>query len=610
MTSLSDGWAGGSQRALLGASSMEARLAIALTPVRSIIRVVDDSQPPMTVDWSKVGSDAKGKPLAMSYTDFAGSRIAINPLPIMDGKINAGAAIDVVAGFALHEASHAKHSRDRWKYLIRQVPDSINARKNPSIPYREEPAFRPMRIATYLWNLVEDVRIEAATTDDWRGFGPYFDNLLAWMWDTTIKDQVTPRVSFGPKVEDRLKLVFMACRFPARAAKMARSLQPEIAWWSAWQADYLSDAVDTPTTIQRGLDKLAEDEDTAAEMEEMTETETKERIRGEKLRAQIERLMKEGIAGAPMICITHDGDVRPLTQTEADRVDQLVREELVLASEIITCEGSSIAAIRVSKPMETADSRRAFIGRPDAATEALRASLVFRSERPQYEVKLQRSGDLDDEELYRWGMGDDRLFTQHVIETVPDTLLGLLVDMSGSMCGYTSDTTKLDIAQRLAQLFLWATHDMEGVQTVIWGHTGDGERGAGADIYRLWERGDPMSRLGLIDDLPHGNNYDGAALAYCADQMRREEQPQKVLLVLSDGYPSGHDYGGREAERHMRRTVDWARSQGVEVIQVAIDDTMRPADQERMYGPANWLPYVSEKQLPRDLTRILTRFTK
>ena len=609
MTSLSSRWAGNSQRALRGASSMETRLAIALTPVRSVIRVVDDNQPPMMVDWSKVGLDDKGKPLAMSYTDFAGSRIAINPLPIMDTKMDAGAAIDVVAGFALHEASHAKHSRDRWKYLIKQVPDAIMARRGK--PFREEPAFTPMRVASYLWNLVEDVRIEAATTKEWRGFGDYFTNLLDWMWTTTIETQVQPDIAFGPKVEDRLKLVFIACRFPSKAAKMPAALQPEIAWWQAWQADYLSDATDTTTTIQRGLDRLGEDPDTAEEMEKMAADEKSERERGEKLRAQIERLMREGIGDAPMVCITEDGEVRPLTPVEAERVDQLVKEGLVAAKEIIPCEGNTIESIRISKPMETRSSRYSYIGKPDAATEALRASLVFRSERPRYDVKLQKSGTLDDEELYRWGMGDDRLFTQHVIETVPDTLLGLLVDMSGSMIGYAGgEASKIEVAQRLAQLFLWATHDMEGVQTVIWGHTGDGERGGGADIYRLWENGDPMSRLGLISDLPHGNNYDGYAIGYCADQMRREEQPQKVLLILSDGYPSGHGYGGREAERHVRQTVEWARTQGVDVIQIAIDDAMRTTDQEHLYGPGNWFPYVSERQLPRDLTKILGRFVK
>lgn len=616
MKALSSYWAGSSHRALSAGGSVTARLAIALTPVRSIIRVVDDSRPPMAVDWCKVGNDAKGKPLSMSYTDFTGSRIAVNPLPIIENKLSAAAQIDVVAGFALHEASHSKHSRDRWKYLIKKEWDRYSKRES------DVPAFQPMRVASYLWNLVEDVRIEAATSRDWRGFAPYFDNLLDWMWTDHLEEDISRKgVGYGPKVEDKLRLVFAACRFPDKAKALAHAeskipgsenVPAEVEWWQAWQRDYLSDVTDVPTTLKRGLDHLAEDPAAKQEMEQMVKDEKAERLKGEKLRAQIERLMKEGVGNAPSFCITEDGEVRPLTSAETEAVDKLVKEGLVTATPIITHRGSAKPEIRVSKPVETPSSRRAYVGRPDASTEALRAALVFRSERPRYDVKLQRSGELDDEELYRFGLGDDRLFSQHMIESVPDTYFGLLVDLSGSMMDGHGDgyTSKLDTAQRLAQLFLWAAHDMEGVTSAVWGHTGDYEHGQGSDIYRLWEPGDPLSRLGLVSELGHGNNYDGYAIAYCADRMRTAEQPQKVLIVLSDGYPLGSNYGGHEAQNHMRNVCIWARSQGVEVIQIAIADEMRPVDQARMFGEGNYILYVNEKQLPRDLTKILGRFAK
>ena len=588
---ISSYWAGNSHRALRGISDPIMRLAIALTPVRSIIRVVDDSQPPMTVEWSHHGTDGRGKSLATSYTDFTGGRIALNPLPVTDDKTDNAAAIDVVTGFALHEASHAKHSRDRWKSLVQQEGSGPHIFAGP------------MQVAVYLWNLVEDVRIEAATTAEWPGFGVYFDNLLDWMWETTIKDKVQPRVAFGPKIEDVLRLVYLACRYPAKAAKLSPALQPEIKWWQAWQRDYLTDAVDTMTTIQRGLDHLAIDPDTAAEMQKMTKAERREREAGERLAAQIERLAAS-LGNAPMPCANRGIPVGAITDSQAHMVEELVNEQLVSVPPIIFHDGDKIAAIRVSKPTETPRSKRAFIGKPNATTEALRASLVFRSERPRYEVKLQRNGEMDDEELYRFGLGDDRLFTQRVVDVAPDTLLGLLVDMSGSMVG-----SNLETAQRLAQLFLWATHDMEGVTTHVWGHTGD-MLSSGSDIYQLWEPGDPQSRLGLISTITHGNNYDGYAIAWCADWMRNEEQPQKILIVLSDGYPQGHGYGGDTAERHMRDVCRWAAQEGVGVIQIAIDSVIRPGDQERMFGAGNYVLYQSDQQLPRDLTNILGRYVR
>jgi hypothetical protein len=620
MKALSSYWAGDTHRAMLGASSVEGRLAIALTPVRSIIRVIDDSQPPMTVDWAQVGSDDKGKPMSLSYTDFRGSRIAVNPLPIIENKLSPERQIDICTGFAMHEASHAKHSRDRFRYLLREEPDRIMTQQRGHPVTREVPVFEPMRIAAWLWNIVEDVRIEDATTRDWRGFGPYFAALLDWMWGEQSAQIEAHRFLYGPDLNAKLRLIFVACRFPERARQMAHAESiltdavpaTEVEWWHAWQQDYLSDRVDTPTTIQRGLDHLAEDKTTLAEMEKETKQERKERTAGEKLRAQIDRLIREG-AGGITICVTETGEHTVLTRDQAESVDALVKQGLQTVSPIIKHRGALAPDIRVRKPQETAGSRRAYIGRPDAATEALRAALVFRSEDPRYEVKLQRSGEIDDEELYRHGMGDERVFTQRVVESRPDTLLGLLVDMSGSMRGGISDDSrksKLQVAQRLAQLFLWATHDMEGVTTEVWGHTGDTDLGIGSDIFRLWESGDPMSRLGLISDIDNGDNYDGYAEAYCVNQMRDREQPQKVLILLSDGYPAGHGYGGREAQQHMRQVSQWASGQGVQVIQIAIDESLRPADQAAMFGEGNWVPYVNEQQLPRDLTRILGRFAK
>ena len=613
MKSLSRYWAGDASRALGRTTNVENRLAIALGPVRSVIRVIDDSTPPMSVDWCQVGSDSKGKPLSLSYTDFADSRIAVNPLPIMEGKLSPAAAIDVVTGFAMHEASHSKHSRDRWKHLIKTEPKpaaGVDGLRGRTSGTREVPAFEPMRIAGYLYNLVEDVRIEAATSKEYRGFAAYFDNLLDWMWHDHISTSLP--TEYGPKVDDKIKTVFMACRFTDKARSlMPPELQSEVEWWAAWRDDYLTDTTDVPTTIQRALDHLGDDPASKREMEEMAEAERKERERGEKIRAQIDRLMKEGVGGAPMVCITEDGEVTPLTAEQAEKVGQLVKEGLSpVIPHIGHGKGDKRPEMRVRKPLEDAESRRAYVGKPDATVEALRAAIVFRPEMPRFDLKLQKSGELDDEELYRWGMGDDRLFTQRVIEEKPDALVGLLVDLSGSMVGWGNEQSKIDIAQRLAQLFVWALHDSEGVETRVWGHTGDSYYGHGSDVFRIWEPGDPMRRLGLIKTLDHGNNYDGYSLEYCVSQMRDQPQPEKTIIVLSDGYPAGSNYGDREAQHHIRTVCTWARSQGVNVIQIAIDSELRPADQARMYGPENWLPYTNDKQLPRDLARVLARFAK
>lgn len=614
---LSSSWAYGHAERMGRTSDKATRLALALGAIRSVIRVIDRHLPPMDVQWARVDETAIVR--SMSFSDLRGGKMHLNPCPITDGRLDHGAALDVCVGFGMHEASHSQESRDRYEVLIRREPmpkvtmEEIVDRKRAirdektvfsaetGQPMREVPAFEPMRIAAYLWNVVEDVRIEQVTSGHWPGFAPYFDAVLDYMWSDMREHHELP-VEYGPDVAGKLKTVFLSCRYPAQAALLPAPMQPEVGWWTAWQHDYLSDRVDTAATIQRALDHLAEDKATKKELDQMASEEAKERERGEKMRAQIERLIREGVEGAYGVCITSDGEVIPLDAKTADAVDKLVREGLIEHKTIIKAVGCSNPPIRVRKPEETAESKRAYVGRPNAQSAALRAALVFRNSAPQHDVKLLKSGELDDEELYRWGMGDYRVFSERVVEAKPDVFMGLLCDISGSMRGQ-----KLQTTQRLAQLLTWAVHDQEGIQTQVWAHTADVDDTA-SEVYRIWERGDPLSRLGLISTLPHMNNADGFAIGEVVRQMMDVDQPERVLIVLADGQPSAHGYGGQPAFNHIRSVVRWAATRNVRVIQVAIDDYLEMDDQIAMFSAENVIPYESDAALPRQLTQLMSRY--
>lgn len=589
---LSSAWGSSHQRLLGGTTDNAKRLAIALGATRSIIRIIDRTVPPLSVDWASV-DDASGR--SMSYTNMKDNSIHLNPKPILDAGIDHGAALDVVIGFALHEASHSQESRDRYKYLITK-------KMHPNgKAIMEVPAFEPMRVAAYLWNLVEDVRIETATSANWPGFAPYFGAVLDYMWTDMRKTHELP-TEYGPELKDKLRVIYLACRYPGRLPPAAMPLSGEIQWWQAWQHDYLTDAADTPTTIRRGLDHLAEDEATAKEMEAMAADEHDERQRGERLNAQIDRLMKEG-TGAFELCITEGGEVIPLDAETAEAVRRYVRENLVEQRTVVTTFGAGMAPVFVSRPEETAHSRRSYVGRPDAETEAMRTALVFRASAPQHDEKLLKTGAIDDDELYRWGAGDMRVFSERVVESKPDVFMGLLVDASGSMSG-----EKLRIAQRLAQLFVWAVHDQEGIETAVWAHTAD-ISAASCDVFRIWESGDPLSRLGLIAQIDTSNNRDGQALEVVVAAVAESEQPEKVVIVLSDGLPSGNGYGGTPAQQHIRAVTRWASARGVRCIQVAIDPHgLRMGDQAAMYGPENVVGFQSYAALPRQIAALLGRY--
>lgn len=587
------------------------RLALALGPVKAVIRVVDRSPKPMSVNWAAVGKDEKGHDRSISFTDFAGGHIAVNPLPLIEGHRE---ALDIVTGFGLHEASHCQEgTKDRFAVLIERVPEPDGR------GFREKPVLRPLRVAVYLLNLADDVRVEGRTAHHWPGFGHYFETVLRYLWKE-------PESISGdsPGLVAQLRVAWYTIRYGERAKEVREALRADLPgslvpgpagltvegadfdaeydFWRTWVDDYLSASVDTLETVKRGLNHLVLDEQTAREMEALTESEQREEAAGEKIRAQIERLMRDGIAGAPGVCITEDGEVQPLTNAEAAAVDQLVREGLVAARPLIIADGDTEPEMTISKPLESSASKGAYIGRPTPLVEALRTSLVFRAAAPQHDLKLQERGVMDDEELWRPATGDYRVFSERIIEARPDTALGLLVDISGSMAG-----GKLAIAQRLAQTFVWATQDLDGVTSTVWAHTS----GTGAEVFRIWQPGDPLTRLGLLSSLDHASNADGYAIGWCVSQLLPQPEPQKVLIVLSDGLPSFYDYGGNAGMAHVRRVVDWADRQGVTVIQIAIDPgDMRPEEQAAMFGPNKWVPYTDDASLPRDLARVVGRLTQ
>lgn len=573
------------------ASDMAVRLALALGPVKAAIRVVNNDVPPLSVDWATDGDARIANGGFASYTDFRTGRIRINPLPITENKLPPEQAIDVVTGFAMHEASHAQHSRNRMEILIETAADG-----------HETARFRPLRIAAYVLNLVEDVRVEGLTSKRWPGFADYFTAVLDYMWAGHKP------ASYGPDLVSKLSTAFLACRYPDRVVGHLGDpavFGPEIDWWQAWQRDYLDESATPEATVQAALDHLASDAETKAEMTAMADEEAAAEAAGERIRKMIERLLREGIHGAPTVCVTDSSETKALDVAVADVVHRLVDEGLIEMRPIVTGKGVSNPPLRIQKPIETNRSQTAYVGHPDATAAALRTHLVFRSAAPEHQVKLLDRGTIDDEELWRWAAKDYRVFSDRVVEARPDVLFGLLVDLSGSMQGSGS----LIQAQRLAQLFVWAFHDQPGVRTEVWGHTGDTGSGASIDLYRLWEPGDPLTRLGLISTLPHANNFDGHAIAWCVSEMRDEREPQKVLIVLSDGIPSGQGYGDEPAMRHVRQVVEWASKQGVDVVQVAIDRDLRPDDQTKMFG-SQWVPFTTAAALPRTLAKLMARFTR
>jgi nitric oxide reductase activation protein len=249
----------------------------------------------------------------------------------------------------------------------------------------------------------------------------------------------------------------------------------------------------------------------------------------------------------------------------------------------------------------------------------MRNAFFFKPVAQQWTTRLQRSGSLDEDEVWRAApvMGthrDFRVFEQRNIESSPDTTITLLVDVSGSM-----GIEKCKTAVQAAAIMHEVLKNTPGVRVRMRAHTGDVDpvdRGQ-VCLYKIWESGESISRLGIPLTVRQGNNYDGYAIGFCVQEMLREAKPeeQRLIIVLSDGQPHGYGkgggyggYGGEEAMAHVREVQSWARNKGVDVVQIAIDHAMDPGRQAKMFD--NWVPFTTLEALPAQITAILKKAIK
>lgn len=144
-----------------------------------------------------------------------------------------------------------------------------------------------------------------------------------------------------------------------------------------------------------------------------------------------------------------------------------------------------------------------------------------------------------------------------------------------------------------------------GVPVLIMGHTDDGDVQLYA--YTDFDSVDELDRYRLTDMSARHGNRDGAALRYVADRLLKQSEINKLLMIVSDGQPTGHgEYNGSAAEVDLRGIKKEYTNKGMMLVAAMIG-----ADKEnieRIYGDAYMditdltkLPMMLLKQIEREL---------
>lgn len=235
--------------------------------------------------------------------------------------------------------------------------------------------------------------------------------------------------------------------------------------------------------------------------------------------------------------------------------------------------------------------------------QALRSRLKLKNEIAKlYEHGLKR-GHIDEGSIYKLGFAkighqDDQIFERQEVHEGKKIAIGLLIDESGSMSGYRAET-----ARDLAITLYNALADLNGVELVVAGHTGELESrylpNGSTEIIgydKMWMRhfvtpeypGYPET---LMNIQGIAQNLDGFAIEHLGKDLLRwfpDADTAKMLIHISDGLPGANHYGGAPAMDHMFRVSSFLRGKGCKVYGIGVDYAFTPAAGLRMYGANNW----------------------
>lgn len=179
-----------------------------------------------------------------------------------------------------------------------------------------------------------------------------------------------------------------------------------------------------------------------------------------------------------------------------------------------------------------------------------------------------------------------------------DAAVVLLVDLSGSMGG-SKEAQARKTAITMAES-LTTCH----IPYYILGFHAD--RGADAvhDHFVTWSN-KKSDRESLISMYAADNNFDGYSIRYAAELLKKRQEDNKILFVISDGQPACHSYSGSVGIADTIDAIKTARKQ-MTVFGIAVGRSCGPELLQKMYGK-DFIYVEDEKLLTNMLCKKLTK---
>tara|TARA_R110000824_G_C15196284_1_gene675285 strand:- start:69 stop:2222 length:2154 start_codon:yes stop_codon:yes gene_type:complete len=528
-----------------------------------------------------------------SYSDMKRGKIYIDGTMLKKSDDN----LDITAGLAIHEKLHLIHS----KPLLKWESD-----------YRHENKLdgRQGQLLHNIANMVEDEYIEKQLATDNAGFVTYIEAVKNHYFDTKIEgrlnnddenafnDILNTLLAFirwpNNLDSDRKKKHAKHIQFFARALKDSLDSRENTLKSIGVIYQYLSKVADAMVkedpSLQEKIDsKFKEMKDGLSNPDDMSSDDwdrvldsiTQSVTGREARKSSIARMFSqedakefEGITDYAKGALEHeDADMESMRKDMKELEDSDYHEETLKDVGLIH---NGCKKITWRRAMPTTNDKERYTRESKqmkATTQALKRKIDLYGNSQKHIVRNQKRGKIDKRMLHRIPVGRSDLFKIDIHQDDKPLDVCLLVDESGSM-----SYDKMDIARQSAIALKEALQDNPKLNLWVYGHTADGAKGWHTDmgstnITEYWSptmKDRPMAMGAMTHRY---ENRDGTAIHAVANRVKKEsEQPMsnKLMIVISDGQPAAHMYGGMDGASHVSKVVKHLESQGWSIIQVGI----------------------------------------